>query len=160
MADLEDILRDNMILNRDGIDDVGSNAAPVTITDAAGFVEYVNPGGGYEDGNISLWNKTTNTLDCSQLPAYNKIELILRSTINVTDINAIVTVKFVIPDPGGEIIVDELDIVPAKKNVDYIERAVFNGYAGASAVTHGIKAYTKVSSGSVTVSNRTLLVRV
>ena len=163
MAELTTILAGENIPRRSGIDDVGSVAAPVVIADIDGYVEYVNAGGGYEDGNGVFWNRSTNTLDCSSLPLYAKIDLVLRSTINVSDVNAIVTVKFECPRPagsGGPVVLDEIDIDPVKKSTDYRERALFHGYNGALVKQYGVKAYTKVSAGNVTISNRTLLARV
>ncbi len=163
MPEIEDVLRDNIIPRQSGIDDVGSSASPVTYSSSDGYVEYVNPGGGYEDSNITVWDKVNNVLDCKNLPLYAKVDLLQKATINVSSPSAIITVKFVIPRPvgdGGEIVLDEIDIVPKKQGIDYREHVVWHGYAGALVKQYGVKSYAKVSDGSVTVSNRSLLARV
>lgn len=157
-----DYVADNFIPRQSAIDDVGSAAGPITVLSTDGEVEYVNAGGGYEDGNVTLWNRTTNTVDASGLPEYSKLDVVLNSTINVSSPNGVLRVRFECPRPagdGGPFDIRTIEISPKRQGVDYDECIPCIGYAGSLVIQYGIKIYTSISDGSITISNRRLLVR-
>ena len=159
MAELKDILKNEYIPRQASIHDVQSTEAEATLTIAAGFIEYTNNALGYEDYNdVKLWNSTTNIAKGGIL--YNKVDLLFKSTLVASTNASYVIARLVIPDSAGDIVVEEVTTPLLKKNTAFQNQVSFSVYNGAKAVEFGFKLYIKVEGGDITLSNKTLLIRI
>ena len=159
MAELKHIFETEYIPRQAAIHDVQSTEPAAILMGTSGFVAYTNNALGYEDYNhIRLWDAATNIVKGGIL--YSKVDLLFKSTLNATANAIYVTARLVIPDTAGDIIIEEVTIPMLKKDIDFQNQVRFSVYNGAKAVEFGFKLYVKVTGGNVTVSNKTLLIRI
>ena len=157
---INDYLRDNYVPTKDGVHDLTDQASittPITIAPADGWVKYANDGAAYEYGNVVLYDKINQKVDCSALPLDNNMVIDLKTAVETATSSTYILVKCVIPQPageGGEIHVKTKTIEVDRQNIVYDKDVTFHVYNGAPAKAYGFEFYTMVVNNNVEFSNR------
>lgn len=155
---LDEVLEDDWVPRRSGIQNEQSDAAPVTIAVVDGWVKYTNNGAAFGEKNTTLFDTSTGHIDVSALPLWSKVDFILTTNILMTNPNGYIKVKIVIPDTAGDIEVNVATILPVK-NTAHDKSIVLGGYIGDKAIEFGFDIYTSVEVDSAEFANRRILLR-
>lgn len=157
MKQLTNALKDRFITRQSAIHD-SHNTAATTATLTTTPAKYTNDGVARQWKTETLWNTTTNIVDCSALAVGSKIDVILDSLIASGNQGAIISVEFRCPNNGSPFVM-KTSTLEVAKNVAFPAEIAWKGYIGDEVQEFGIEIYSSVLTGTVTLSERKLLVR-
>ncbi len=156
MAELRTILETEFIPRMSAIHDLADTGTPKTLTTS--LEQYTNDGALRNVSSTVLWDTVTNAVDCSELPVWSKIDIVLSSDIAAGNQGAIILVDFICPNNGSPFSIGQLS-VPVDRADSYPARFPFAGYVGPEVQQYGIEIYSGLITGTLDVSNRKILVR-